>query len=113
VADSAHIRSLGSHILIENVAGEGFRRECRELDHDRALLADLGHPWPHRMNFRSRPFSDGHPAPKESLRTAGADIPPQDNGRLIPTALEDVQTTPSAIVAGGIFLTRSYTRRPD
>jgi hypothetical protein len=33
--------------------------------------------------------------------------------RLIATALEDAQTTSSAIVPGGIFLTRSYTRRPD
>lgn len=32
---------------------------------------------------------------------------------LLATALEDVQRTPSAIVAGGIFLVRSYTRRPD
>jgi hypothetical protein len=37
----------------------------------------------------------------------------QEDGRLIATALEDAQRTPSAIVAGGIFLTRSYTRRPD
>jgi len=29
------------------------------------------------------------------------------------TALQDAQRTPSAIVAGGIFLTRSYTRLPD
>ena len=33
--------------------------------------------------------------------------------RLIATALEDAQTTPSAIVPGGIFVFRSYTRRPD
>jgi hypothetical protein len=33
--------------------------------------------------------------------------------QLIATALEDAQRTPSAIVAGGIFLIRSYTRRPD
>jgi hypothetical protein len=32
---------------------------------------------------------------------------------LIATALEDAQRTPSAIVAGGIFLTRRYTRLPD
>ena len=32
---------------------------------------------------------------------------------LLATALEDAQRTPSAIVAGGIFLTRTYTRRPD
>jgi hypothetical protein len=35
------------------------------------------------------------------------------DGQLIATALEDVQRTSSAIVPGGIFLTRSYTRRPD
>lgn len=33
--------------------------------------------------------------------------------RLVATALADMQQTPSAIVAGGIFLTRSYTRLPD
>ena len=33
--------------------------------------------------------------------------------QLIATALEDAQRTPSAIVPGGIFLIRSYTRRPD
>jgi hypothetical protein len=32
---------------------------------------------------------------------------------LLATALQDAQRTPSAIVAGGIFLTRTYTRRPD
>lgn len=32
---------------------------------------------------------------------------------LIATRLQDAQRTPSAIVAGGVFLTRSYTRRPD
>ena len=32
---------------------------------------------------------------------------------LIATAIADIQQTPSAIVAGGIFLTRSYTRLPD
>lgn len=36
-----------------------------------------------------------------------------DDGQLVATALVDAQQTPSAIVAGGIFLTRSYTRRPD
>jgi hypothetical protein len=36
-----------------------------------------------------------------------------EDGRLLATALEDAQRTPSAIVAGGIFLTRTYTRRPD
>jgi hypothetical protein len=35
------------------------------------------------------------------------------NGQLVATALEDMQQTPSAIVAGGVFLTRSYTRLPD
>jgi hypothetical protein len=35
------------------------------------------------------------------------------DGHLIATSLEDAQRTPSAIVAGGIFLIRSYTRRPD
>ncbi len=35
------------------------------------------------------------------------------DGKLIATALQDAQRTPSAIVAGGIFLIRSYTRRPD
>jgi hypothetical protein len=35
------------------------------------------------------------------------------DGHLIATALEDAQRTPSAIVAGGIFVIRSYTRRPD
>jgi hypothetical protein len=37
----------------------------------------------------------------------------EKDGQLIATALEDAQRTPSAIVAGGIFLIRSYTRRPD
>jgi hypothetical protein len=36
-----------------------------------------------------------------------------EDGQLIATALEDAQRTPSAIVPGGIFLIRSYTRRPD
>ena len=36
-----------------------------------------------------------------------------DDDQLLATALEDAQRTPSAIVAGGIFLIRSYTRRPD
>lgn len=36
-----------------------------------------------------------------------------DGGGLLATALEDAQRTPSAIVAGGIFLIRSYTRLPD
>jgi hypothetical protein len=32
---------------------------------------------------------------------------------LVATAIVDAQRTPSAIVAGGIFLTRSFTRLPD
>ena len=36
-----------------------------------------------------------------------------EDGQLIATALEDAQRTPSAIVQGGIFLIRSYTRLPD
>jgi hypothetical protein len=36
-----------------------------------------------------------------------------EDGPLIATAVEDAQRTPSANVAGGIFLTRTYTRRPD
>jgi hypothetical protein len=35
------------------------------------------------------------------------------NHHLLATAIVDAQTTPSAIVAGGIFLTRSFTRLPD
>ena len=35
------------------------------------------------------------------------------DGQLIATTIEDAQRTPSAIVAGGIFLTRHYTLRPD
>ena len=35
-----------------------------------------------------------------------------DNGVLIATAVEDAQRTPSFIVPGGIFLTRTYTRQP-
>ena len=35
-----------------------------------------------------------------------------EDGVLIATELVDAQRTPSAIVAGGIFLTRSYTRLP-
>lgn len=34
-------------------------------------------------------------------------------GQLIATELEDMQRTPSAIVAGGVFLIRHYTRLPD
>jgi len=36
-----------------------------------------------------------------------------NGGQLIATALEDAQRTPSAIIPGGIFLTRTYTRLPD
>jgi hypothetical protein len=35
------------------------------------------------------------------------------NGQLIATSLLDVQQTPSALVPGGIFLFRHYTRLPD
>jgi hypothetical protein len=35
------------------------------------------------------------------------------DGRLLATALEDAQRTPSALVPGGLFVFRSYTRRPD
>lgn len=34
-------------------------------------------------------------------------------GQFIATTIEDAQRTPSALVPGGIFLTRHYTRRPD
>ena len=33
--------------------------------------------------------------------------------RLLATGLEDMQQTPSALVPGGLFVFRSYTRRPD
>lgn len=36
-----------------------------------------------------------------------------DDDQLLATALADAQRTPSTIVAGGIFLTRVYSRRPD
>ena len=36
-----------------------------------------------------------------------------DDGELIATALEDAQRTPSFIVPGGVFLTRTYTRLPS
>ena len=36
-----------------------------------------------------------------------------DDGQLIATAVEDAQRTPSFIVPGGVFLTRTYTRLPD
>jgi hypothetical protein len=37
----------------------------------------------------------------------------RDDGRLLATALEDAQRVPSALVPGGLFVFRSYTRRPD
>jgi hypothetical protein len=37
----------------------------------------------------------------------------RDDGQLLATALEDAQRTPSALVPGGLFVFRSYTRRPD
>ena len=36
----------------------------------------------------------------------------REGRRLIATSMVDAQTVPSAIVAGGIFLTRTYTRLP-
>jgi hypothetical protein len=36
----------------------------------------------------------------------------REGRELVATSLVDAQTVPSAIVAGGIFLTRSYTRLP-
>jgi hypothetical protein len=35
------------------------------------------------------------------------------HGQLLATSMSDAQRVPSAIVAGGIFLTRAYTRLPD
>jgi hypothetical protein len=35
------------------------------------------------------------------------------NGQLIATTIIDAQEVPSAIVAGGIFLTRTHSRLPD
>lgn len=35
------------------------------------------------------------------------------DGHLLATGLEDMQQTPSALVPGGLFVIRSYTRRPD
>jgi hypothetical protein len=35
------------------------------------------------------------------------------NGQFIATSITDAQRTPSTIVAGGIFLVRTYTRLPD
>jgi hypothetical protein len=37
----------------------------------------------------------------------------KDDGGLLATAFEDAQTTPSAIVPGGVFVFRHVTRRPD
>ena len=36
-----------------------------------------------------------------------------ENGHLLATALEDATRVPSALVPGGLFVFRSYTRRPD
>jgi hypothetical protein len=36
-----------------------------------------------------------------------------DNGQLLATGLEDATRVPSALVPGGLFVFRSYTRRPD
>jgi hypothetical protein len=35
------------------------------------------------------------------------------DGRLIATAISDMQRTPSSVVPGGIFVTRVHTRLPD
>ena len=37
----------------------------------------------------------------------------REDGPPLATALEDAQRTPSALVPGGLFVFRSYTRRPD
>lgn len=37
----------------------------------------------------------------------------RDDGNLLATALEDATRVPSALVPGGLFVFRSYTRRPD
>jgi hypothetical protein len=37
----------------------------------------------------------------------------QEDGGFLATALEDMVRTPSALVPGGLFVFRSYTRRPD
>lgn len=37
----------------------------------------------------------------------------EDDGQLLATALEDATRVPSALVPGGLFVFRSYTRRPD
>jgi hypothetical protein len=36
-----------------------------------------------------------------------------NEGHLLATAVADAQRTPSAIVPGGVFITRTWTRRPD
>jgi hypothetical protein len=36
-----------------------------------------------------------------------------NGGQFLATALADAQRTPSAIVPGGVFITRTWTRRPD
>lgn len=38
---------------------------------------------------------------------------PAFNGLMIASAIVDAQETPSAIIAGGVFLTRSHTRLPN
>ena len=37
----------------------------------------------------------------------------RDDGQLLAIALEDATRVPSALVPGGLFIFRSYTRRPD
>ena len=37
----------------------------------------------------------------------------QEDGGFLATALEDAVRTPSALVPGGLFLFRHFTRRPD
>lgn len=37
----------------------------------------------------------------------------RDDGKLLATALTDMTRTASGIVPGGVFVTRTYTRRPD
>lgn len=37
----------------------------------------------------------------------------RDDGKFLATALEDATRVPSALVPGGLFIFRSYTRRPD
>ena len=43
----------------------------------------------------------------------GAIVKDGFGGAIIATAIADAQRTPSAIVPGGIFLSRTYTRLPD